>query len=134
MTTVNLKDSPLIKIIFAKRYDKKEDFLPLINSLEKSYQLAQDKNSQFCLLLDTSNVEYANPILAMELVKWLADKKSLSKKYLICTCVLIKNNLIQNFLNIILKFFVPTNPYFVVKNSAEMYVYSMLMTVYSKYT
>ena len=131
-TIVNINFFPLVTIIFSEKYNRDHELDDLIKQLDSVYQKAQNENKKFCLLLDTRKIEYANPALAVKLIKWLLSKKELSTKYLICTCLLITNSTINSLLSSVLSLFKPTRPHFVTDQESLWYIYPMIMTIYSE--
>ena len=129
MSTVDFTHLPLVIVTFSEIYENVSQLEFIISELDKVYNISCQENKQFCLMIDTTKTIYANPSLAIKLVQWLIDKKELSKKYLICTCLLITNPIINGLLKGILNIFTPSKPFLVTDNRGEWYIYPMVMTV-----
>lgn len=96
-----------------------------IKDLTNILQALVDRKKPFVFLVDTTKVVDFNPITCgYEIIKWMKANKSLLKKYLLGSSVIMKNRMVTDILNWVFERQKPVSPNLITlsKEDAENFI------------
>lgn len=119
---VSFKYWPIVWITFNKSYKNNEELDIFLKKLEKAYTKAEKQNHRCIFFFDTSKIEYVDPSIMIKYAKWMKEIKPKTAKYVLCSSVVVDNDIIRNLLKVFFLAFTPSRPHYISKNYAEAFL------------
>ena len=111
----DFKFNPNIIITFNKNLEDDEELTYFLNQ----WITIINKGKPYSLIIDTKNLGIVNLKFIVRLKEFLAKIKLLPQNKLLWTIVIINNNIIKTFVNLVLKFQKPLSKVYLTKEQLE---------------
>lgn len=114
-TTKLLRPYPNVAyIVLQEKFVDQADLHDLQEIVELAYKPHVEATQPFILVFNTEYTQSASPFLIKEFAQWMNGKREVSSALLHCSIMIFSSAFTRTCFGVILNFFTPSRPYFIV--------------------